>query len=96
MMIANKLSVRFVAAAMFALLIVASPATTPSLGAGPDFTQGGQIPEGANHDWNLGATGARGWMFSDKMVTTDARQIAVTQVEGNSVSRFTCTPPALC
>ena len=42
----------------------------------PDFTKGAQIPEGAKHDWNLGATGLRGWMFCDKMVTTDARQIA--------------------
>ncbi|MDG2324806.1 MAG: hypothetical protein P8M08_14925, partial [Akkermansiaceae bacterium] len=36
----------------------------------PDFTKGDPIPNGANHDWNLGATGARGWMFSDKMVTS--------------------------
>ena len=46
----------------------------------PDFTKGGTIPDGANHDWNLGATGARGWMYSDTMVTTDARQILVTKV----------------
>ena len=47
----------------------------------PDFTKGDPIPEGATHDWNLGATGARGWMFSDKLVTTDARQIAITKVD---------------
>ncbi len=52
--------------------------------ANPDFTQGDEIPEGANHDWTLGATGARGWMFSDKLVTTDARQIAITKVEKGS------------
>jgi hypothetical protein len=46
----------------------------------PDFTKGGSIPEGASHDWNLGATGARGWMFTDTMVTSDARQIYITQV----------------
>lgn len=63
---------------------------SPLLGAGankmsnPDFTAGDSIPEGAVHDWNLGATGARGWMFSDKMVTSDARQIAVASVEKNS------------
>lgn len=50
----------------------------------PDFTRGDPIPAGADHDWNLGATGARGWMFSDKLVTTDARQIRVTQVEAGS------------
>ncbi|HBE96012.1 MAG TPA: acetylesterase [Verrucomicrobiales bacterium] len=50
----------------------------------PDFTKGDPIPNGANHDWNLGATGARGWMFSDKMVTSDARQIKITKVAEDS------------
>jgi len=50
----------------------------------PDFTKGDPIPEGADHDWNLGATGARGWMFCDQMVTTDARQIRITKVEKRS------------
>jgi len=52
--------------------------------ANPDFTRGDKIPEGANHDWTLGATGARGWMFSDRLVTTDARQIAITEVAKGS------------
>ena len=47
----------------------------------PDFTKGEAIPAGANHDWNLGATGARGWMYCEKMVTTVARQISITKVE---------------
>lgn len=46
----------------------------------PDFTAGDTIPKDARHDWNLGATGARGWIYCDKMVTSDARQIAITQV----------------
>lgn len=50
----------------------------------PDFTAGDPIPEEANHDWNLGPTGMRGWIFSDKLVTTDARQIIVTKVEQGS------------
>ena len=50
----------------------------------PDFTTGDPIPAGATQEWNLGATGARGWMFSDKMVTTDARQISVTKVDEGS------------
>lgn len=50
----------------------------------PDFTKGDTIPAGAKHDWNLGATGARGWMFCDKLVTSDARQIAITAVADNS------------
>jgi hypothetical protein len=50
----------------------------------PDFTAGDTIPAEAKHDWNLGPTGLRGWMFSDKLVTTDARQIAITKVEPGS------------
>ena len=50
----------------------------------PDFTKGGTIPSNAPHDWNLGPTGIRGWMFCDKLVTKDARQIAVTAVDQGS------------
>ncbi len=50
----------------------------------PDFTKGEAIPEGASHDWNLGATGARGWLFADKMSTAQSRQILVTKVDQGS------------
>jgi len=50
----------------------------------PDFTRGDAIPSKAKHDWNLGPTGLRGWMFSDRLVTTDARQIAITRVDRGS------------
>jgi len=50
----------------------------------PDFTAGDPIPEGATHDWNLGATGARGWMFSDQLETSDARQVRITEVAEGS------------
>ena len=50
----------------------------------PDFTKGAVIPEGMKHDWNLGATGARGWIYCDRMVTTDARQILITKVAKGS------------
>jgi hypothetical protein len=50
----------------------------------PDFTKGDPIPEGFTKDWNLGPTGARGWIYSDKLVTTDARQILVTKVDPGS------------
>ena len=59
----------------------AGPAHPPAI---PDFTMGGAIPAGAKHDWNLGPTGLRGWMFADKLVTTDARQIVVTKVAAGS------------
>ncbi|YCM43525.1 DUF6288 domain-containing protein [Verrucomicrobiaceae bacterium 227] len=49
-----------------------------------DLTKGESIPAGATHDWTLGATGARGWMYSSKLETSDARQISVTQVAKGS------------
>lgn len=52
--------------------------------ANPDFTKAEKIPEGATHDWNLGATGARGWMYSENLSTYKARQIAVTEVAAGS------------
>jgi len=71
-----------------ALLIISSMNlySAPRGGAmkNPDLTKGEKIPEGAVHDWNLGATGMRGWMYSDKMVTSDARQIAITKIEKGS------------
>lgn len=56
----------------------------PVLAGPPDFTRGEAIPEGFTKDWNLGATGLRGWMHSDQLVTSDARQIRVTQVAAGS------------
>ena len=50
----------------------------------PNLIRGGKIPEGWTQDWNLGPTGARGWIYSDTGVTTDARQIAVTKVDEGS------------
>lgn len=50
----------------------------------PDLTRGGIVPSAAKHDWNLGPTGLRGWMFCDRLVTTDARQIAITAVDEGS------------
>lgn len=63
------------------LCFAASPGQTIAI---PDFIKGDTIPAQAKHDWNLGPTGLRGWMFSDKMVTSDARQIAITQVDATS------------
>ena len=68
-------------------LVALFSAPLPALAAGnnqpltiPDFTKGDAIPANGKHDWNLGPTGLRGWMFCDQMVTTDARQIAITKV----------------
>ncbi len=68
-----------------AFLVAPGPlAGAPRRMAMPDFTKGDAIPAGADHDWNLGATGARGWTYSDKLVTADARQIRITKVDRNS------------
>ncbi len=45
-----------------------------------DLTKGESIPKEATHDWNLGATGARGWIYSEQLSTSKARQIGVTKV----------------
>lgn len=48
----------------------------------PDLTQGG-VPD-KRHDWNLGPTGARGWIWGWKLETTESRQILITSVAPNS------------
>lgn len=48
----------------------------------PDLTQGGQRDN--RHDWNLGPTGARGWIWGHHLETTNARQILITQVDEGS------------
>ena len=73
----------------FLVALLGAPASTVAAAESqplkiPDFTQGEAIPAGAKHDWNLGPTGLRGWMFCGQMVTTDARQISITQVEKGS------------
>jgi len=47
----------------------------------PDFTQGGKTD--GSHDWTLGPTGARGWIYAWKN-TADARQILITDVAKGS------------
>ena len=69
-----------VAAALGGAGPVAGAAAPPN----PDFTRGDALPKDAPHDWNLGPTGLRGWMYSDKLVTTAARQIAITAVDAGS------------
>jgi hypothetical protein len=70
--------------ALSALLSAPAEAANQIRSKVPDFTKGGTIPAGAAHDWNLGATGARGWIYCDKLVTRDARQIAITKVDKGS------------
>ena len=60
--------------------LAAAPKPLPN----PDFTKGEPIPEGATKDWNLGATGARGWMYTNQLSTAEARQVYITKVAAGS------------
>jgi len=48
----------------------------------PDLTAAGETD--GKHDWNLGPTGARGWMWGWKLETSDARQVLITEVAEGS------------
>ena len=48
----------------------------------PDFTQGGQPDQ--SHDWTLGPTGARGWIYTANGHSRLTRQILVTAVATGS------------
>jgi hypothetical protein len=85
MKIKAKPATVLIAAAFMAVL------TGPGAAAGkkgtmtkPDFLKGHPIPADATHDWNLGATGCRGWMYSSKRSTAEARQIKITKVAKGS------------
>jgi hypothetical protein len=72
----------FIAIILTTATVFAAKPKTPSIN--PDLTNGGVIPVEANHDWTLGATGARGWMFASNFSTSAARQIAITKVAKGS------------
>jgi len=61
------------------LTAAASPAGPPPV---PDLTLGGTQDE--NHDWNLGPTELRGWVYGREGNTSDVRQILVTAVAKGS------------
>lgn len=50
----------------------------------PDFTKGDSKPKPGTHDWNLGPTGLRGWIYSHRLETSEARQIYITKVDAAS------------
>ncbi len=65
--------------------VAAAATAAPGRGLpNPDFTRGEPVPEGATHDWTLGPTGLRGWMHSEGLETTTARQVLVTEVDAGS------------
>jgi len=63
------------------LLMIAGAcrADEPSI---PDFTRGGRKDD--THDWTLGPTGVRGWVYGRRGNTSEARQILVTAVAEDS------------
>lgn len=72
-------------ATIFTALLLASPpgfaAPTPK-GAPIDLTKA--KPDKTNNSYNLGPTGALGWMYVEGGMTEEARQILVTNVEKGS------------
>ena len=52
-----------------------------SVAAPPDLTKGESKPKTAKQDWTLGPTGLRGWIYTNKLETSEARQILITEVE---------------
>jgi hypothetical protein len=80
----TTLRVQGLAAAALAVLLVGGTETRAARGKPPvpDLTQGGAKDD--KHDWNLGPTGARGWIWAWKLETTDSRQIRITKVDKGS------------
>ena len=77
---------RFLVAAVFCAAATQSTALAAKKPSAPmpDFTKGDPIPAEYTHDWTLGATGARGWIYSHKLMTSSARQIRITKVAKGS------------
>ncbi len=70
-----------------AFILVLAAAAAPHLRAAgkppvPDLTKGGEPDK--THDWTLGPTGARGWLWGWMGHTTDARQVLITGVAKGS------------
>lgn len=80
----TSLALATVGATLLSLGTPAEAGRPGKLASIPDFTKGDAVPKDFTHDWNLGPTGLRGWMYSDRMVTSDARQIFVTTVAKGS------------
>lgn len=60
----------------------ASPAAEPP--SIPDFTKGDTLDRNSLHDWNLGPTGARGWVYAWRGESTASRQILITEIAKGS------------
>ena len=81
-MYAHRLPAAVAVAAFVVLLAAEGASVAANKPPVPDLTQGGKPDD--NHDWTLGPTGARGWIWGWDLETTDSRQILVTQVDRGS------------
>ena len=81
MIVKQSVVVFLAAAVMISFCAPPSSAGPPATRVIPDFTQGGKTD--GSHDWTLGPTGARGWIYAWKH-TADARQILITEVAKGS------------
>lgn len=80
-MIHPRLTAALIAIVTLSCLFAVPSAVAEEKGI-PDFTQGGKKPD--THDWVLGPTGARGWIYATKGKSLDARQILITAVKKGS------------
>lgn len=81
----TKLSLMALAAMVVLAYAAPVQAETPRVRGKPaqlDFTKGDKPMQ--SRDFNLGATGMRGWMWAWRQCTTDSRQILVTEVAAGS------------
>ncbi|TWT79145.1 hypothetical protein CA13_05430 [Planctomycetes bacterium CA13] len=76
----KQFAVVFFSAAVVSSFCAAAP-PAKRLKKIPDFTEGDKT--NGSHDWTLGPTGARGWIYAWKH-TADARQILITKVAKGS------------
>lgn len=70
-------NLQWIAAAVIAVVWTGVCAAAPP--PVPDLTDGGVKDQ--HHDWTLGPTGARGWIWGWNHETTQARQILITRIE---------------
>ena len=76
---------------ILAAQIPAFAAPADKAAAMPDFTKGATLVKDAPHDWALGPTGARGWIFTANGHSREARQILVTAVAKDSPAAVVLT-----
>jgi len=78
----NRISLALLLQLLFSVGWTHTVVQAAEVRAVPDFTKNGKIWD--SHDWNLGPTGARGWIYTAEGNSSRARQILVTSVAKGS------------